>query len=256
MLEVERRGEVAYLTLNRPEVRNALNPELTARIVEALETLARDGDLRAVVITGAGDVFSAGADLNWMRSMRGASFEANLQDARQAGRMFAACSEFPRPVIARVNGPARGGGVGIVAACDFAVAVADAHFAFTEVRLGLVPAMIAPHVVRKLGPGAARRVFLTGETFDAARAEALGLVDRVVPRSELDAAVEEYLRTLHQCAPQALGRVKELLREIDPVKLDRALDCTAEMIAHVRVGAEAQEGMTAFLEKRKPCWAL
>ncbi len=256
MLDVERRGEVAYLTLERPEVGNALNPELATRMVDALDGLARETDLRAVVITGAGTVFCAGADLNWMRRMRGASFEANLQDARQAGRLFAACFRFPRPVIARVNGPARGGGVGIVAACDFAVSAAEAHFAFSEVRLGLVPAVIAPYVVRKLGPAAACRVFLTGETFDAAEAKALGLVDRVVPRAELDEAVEQCLRVLHQCGPQALGSVKELVREVDPMDIDRLLDRTAEILARVRAGEEACEGMAAFFEKRRPRWAL
>jgi len=254
MLRQERVGDVARLTLDRPDVGNALNGELMERLLDALAELGRDATLRAVVLTGAGKVFSAGADLNWMKSMKGASYEDNLRDARDSSRVFAACYDFPRPVIARVNGPARGGGVGIIAACDFAVASSQASFAFTEVRLGVIPAMISPYVVRKIGPAAARRLFLTGESFDAERAQALGLLDAVAPPEGLDAAVDEILGRLRASAPEAMAAVKRLLAAIEPGDMEATRERTAELIAQIRTADEAQEGMAAFLEKRKPRW--
>ncbi len=255
MLDIERSGDIARLTLNRPEIGNALNGELMERMLTAMKELAGDPSLRALIISGAGKVFSAGADLAWMKSMKGASYEDNLRDARESAQLFAACYDFPRPIIARVNGPARGGGVGIIAACDFAIAASSAHFAFTEVRLGVVPAMISPYVVRKIGEGRARRLFLTGETFDAARAQAIGLIDAAVAAETLDGEIEALLQQLHACAPEASGTIKQLLESIDLGDPAATQERTAAFIARARISDEGQEGMNAFLEKRPPRWA-
>jgi methylglutaconyl-CoA hydratase len=254
MLRQERTGDVVRLTLDRPDVGNALNGELIERLLQAFTDLARDATVRAVVVTGEGRVFSAGADLGWMKSMKGASYKDNIRDARDSARVFAACWDFPRPVIARVNGPARGGGVGMIAACDFAVASSQASFAFTEVRLGVIPAMISPYVVRKIGAAPARRLFLTGETFGAEGARELGLIDAVAAPEALDDAVDEVLGRLRASAPGAMAAVKSLLAAIEAGDAEAIREETAKRIAQIRTGDEAQEGMAAFLEKRKPRW--
>jgi methylglutaconyl-CoA hydratase len=248
MLRLERRDGVATLTLDRPEVGNALDDAVVARLGDALAECAADSGVRVVVVTGAGRIFSAGADLRWMRRMRDAGAAENVDDARRTQRLFAAVAELPKPVVARVNGPARGGGVGLLAAADVVVAAAEAHFAFSEVRLGIVPAMIAPFVVARLGPARVRRLFLTAETFTAADALAWGLVDRVAPGADLDAAVAAVVADLVKGGPGALTEVKRLIRDL-------ASTDTAELIARLRAGEEGQEGMAAFLEKRPPRWA-
>jgi len=255
MLQIERIHQGARLTLNRPEVGNALNDELAAQLIRALRELRDDADVRAVVLAAAGKAFSAGADLNWMRRMKDASYEDNVLDATRTAEVFAALYDFPRPVIARVHGPARGGGVGLVAACDFAIASSSATFAFTEVRLGVVPAVISPYCLKKLGEARCRRLFLTGELFTAEQARTWGLLDDARPPDDLDRAIDALLSTLRECAPQALGEVKALVRGVGDRSLDEAKPFTAEIIARLRAGSEAQEGMTAFLEKRKPKWA-
>jgi len=255
MLRVERTPDVARLTLDRPEVGNALNDELAARLIQALNELRGDTGLRAVVLAATGKSFSAGADLNWMRRMKDASYDDNLRGAIRTAEVFAALYDFPRPVIARVSGHARGGGVGLIAACDFAIATASATFAFTEVRLGVVPAVISPYCLKKLGEARCRRLFLTGEVFTAQQAHAWGLLDDAQPAESLDGAIEALLATLRECGPLALGEAKALLRGVVERSLDEARPFTAEIIARLRAGSEAQEGMTAFLAKRKPKWA-
>ncbi|GIW40022.1 MAG: enoyl-CoA hydratase [Candidatus Binatia bacterium] len=254
-IEARLEGGVGRIVLDRPEVGNALDGTMVGEILSVLDEWEKDRSVRALVLTGRGKVFSAGADLRNMKAMKEATPEENAREARATARVFSRLYRFPRPVVARVNGAARGGGVGLVAACDLAVAADAAHFAFTEVRLGIVPAMISPYVVRKIGFGAARRLFLTGETFDAAAARSLGLVDEVVPAEKLDERVEETLRNLLLGAPGAAGAVKELLRVIDPTDWEAVEEKTARLLAELRVGDEAQEGMAAFLEKRRPAWA-
>ena len=255
MLRIERRDGVATLTLDRPEVGNALDDALVARLGEALAAAAADSAVRVVVVTGAGKVFSAGADLNWMRRMRDAGPAANLEDARRTQAVFASVAELPRPVVACVNGPARGGGVGLLAAADVVVASTEAHFAFSEVRLGIVPAMIAPFVIARVGPARARRLFCTGETFGAADALVWGLVDRVAPPAELDAAVSAVVGDLKKGGPTALAEAKKLVRDVTAADPAAVPALTAELIARLRAGDEGQEGMAGFLEKRPPKWA-
>ena len=255
MLRVEHRDGVTTLTLDRPEVGNALDDQLGARLKDALVACAVDPACRVVVLTGAGKVFSAGADLNWMRRMREGGDAANIADAQRTQALFEAVARLPRPVVARVNGPARGGGVGLLAAADVVVAAAESHFAFTEVRLGLIPAMIAPFVVARTGPARARRLFLTAETFNAAEALVHGLVDRVVPAADLDAAVARVVDELVRGGPTALAEAKALVHAVATTPADQIADVTARWIARLRASAEGLEGMAAFLDKRPPRWS-
>lgn len=254
MLRVERAGPALTLTLDRPEVGNALSPELIERMEEALGAAASDPEVRVVVVTGAGKHFSAGADLNYMRSMRTAGAEANIADARRTQGLFAALADLPRPVVARVNGAARGGGVGLLAAADVVVAAAEATFAFTEVRLGIIPAMIGPFVIARMGAARSRRLFLTGETFTADDGRSWGLVDHVAPAEELDARVAAVVGDLVRGGPRAQAEVKELVRELAVAAPADVGRLTADRIARLRAGDEGQEGMAAFLEKRPPRW--
>lgn len=248
---------IVTLTLDRPEARNALSAALVGEITTALQTLAGDRGVRAIVLTGAGNVFCAGADIGEMRAAGEASPEANEADSRRFAKMLETLERQPQPTVALVNGAAFGGAVGLVAACDIAVAAPGARFSLSEVRLGLVPAMISPYVLRALGPREARRWCLTGEVMDAATAQRVGLVHEVAAEGALGAAAESLLAALLAGAPGAQGEIKRLLRQVsgrsDPGD-EALLADTARWIARVRAGAEAREGLTAFLERRKPGW--
>jgi len=254
MVTRELEGGVLTLMLNRPEVGNALSPELIGAMEASLAAAATDAGVRVVVVTGAGKHFSAGADLHYMQSMRGAGHEANVADAKRTQRLFAALADLPKPVVARVHGAARGGGVGLLAAADVVVASNAASFAFTEVRLGIIPAIIGPFVIARVGPARARRLFLTAETFDAEQAAAWGLVDHAVPDEELDATVTTVCADLVRGGPGALAEVKKLVHAIVASPPERVADLTAERIARIRAGDEGQEGMAAFLDKRRARW--
>ena len=248
-------GPVATVTMVRPDVLNAFNEHLIAGLHDAFRLLASDDGVRVVVLAGEGKSFSAGADLDWMRRAANFSEEENLRDAAAAAALWRAVAECPRPVVARVHGNAFGGGAGLVAASDIAVAAESAMFGFTEVRLGLLPATVAPHVVEKIGPGRALPLFLTGERFDAQGALAIRLVHQVVPLEQLDVAVGAVIDQLLAGGPNALRACKELVRRVafaDRTKID---EYTASLIASARAGDEGREGVTAFLEKRKPGWA-
>ena len=256
MLDVQRdeRG-VVTVTVDRPDVRNAFDAETIDRIRETFEELDADGDVRVVVLTGAGRVFSAGADLNWMSSMVENTFEENLADSRGLDAMFRAVQECSHPVVARVNGHAFGGGTGLVACADVSVSVRGALFGFTEVRLGLAPAVISPYVLPRIGVGNARHLFLTGERFDAEHAQRIGLVSVVCEPDALDDRVSAVVEDLLAGGPKAHAQVKRLLREVSAVSgLAEAADITVETIARLRVSEEGQEGMRAFFEDREPEW--
>lgn len=256
-LLVERRGEVLWLTLNRPEIHNAFGDQLIAELTEALDNAAEDDRVRAIVITGAGKTFSAGADLNWMRGMAAASEEENREDALRLARLLRTLNFHPKPTIARVNGAAFGGGLGLIACCDIVISVEDAVFALTEVRLGLVPAVISPYVIRRIGERQARRFFLTAERFNATRAMRIGLVRELASHDNLDEMVAQQLRWLAQGGPRAVSEAKALIFQVTglDVAAQEKLDLhTANLIARLRVSEEGQEGLNAFLEKRKPGW--
>lgn len=253
MLRSILRGQALELTLDRPAVRNALDEELVSGLTEALHGAARDPAVRAVVLTGAGTVFCAGADIAWLERLAAGGEEANQQDALAAADLYLTIAECPKPVVARVNGPARGGGVGLVAACDVAIAVPEAHFAFSEVRLGMIPAVISPHVIARMGSARTRRLFLTGETFTAEQALAWGLVDRV--STDLDGVVREVVEMLVAGGPAALAAVKELVAALGGRSAAELRAICAERLARVRSGTEARQGFSAFLAKRRPPWA-
>ena len=247
-------GRITRVTLNRPDVRNALNEDVIAELTRWASGVPADGSVRAVVLQGAGPVFSAGADLTWMSKMASYTHEENLEDARQAARMFLALDTVPVPVIGRIHGAALGGGAGLAAICDVAIAADDAIFGFTETTLGILPALIAPYVVRKIGVSAARELCLSGARFSASRAREIGLVHEVVPASELDAAVERRLEQFARTATSAVAATKRLLDAIAGKRPADINAITVESIASQRVSPEGQEGMRAFLEKRAPAW--
>jgi methylglutaconyl-CoA hydratase len=243
-------GPVATLTLNRPEIRNAIGPSLIAQLTALFGALRMD-DTRVAVLTGAGSSFCAGADIEWMRSARELPLDANIADAAATRTMFEAIDSCPKPVVARVNGHAMGGGAGLVACADVAIAVEGARFAFSEARLGIIPALISPYALRRIGPGHARALFTTARTFDAAEAQRIGLVHRVVAEDELDDAVAEAVADLLAGGPVAIAECKRLVRD---ATASFALDDLPQRIAAVRVAPEGQEGLAAFIEKRKPGW--
>jgi methylglutaconyl-CoA hydratase len=253
-LVVSRQGDVAYVTLNRPEVHNAFNARLIAELRAVFEDLPRDEALRAVVLAGAGRTFCAGADLNWMRSSLDFTQDDNYDDALKMADMLATIDACACPVIARIHGAALGGGVGLAAVCDIVVTADDVKFGFTEARLGIAPAVISPFAVRKIGVSAARALFVTAERFSAARAREIGLAHVVVPEAELDAAVGATLAELARSGPHAVRAAKRLARTILAMPLPEAREMTAQTIAALRVSPEGQEGIRAFLEKRRPAW--
>jgi methylglutaconyl-CoA hydratase len=247
---LSRAGAVTTLTMNRPEMRNAIGPSLIAQLTECFAALAAD-DSRVLVLTGAGGAFSAGADVEWMRASRDLSEQQNVADAKAAAAMFSSIDSCPKPVIARVNGHALGGGAGLVACADVAIAVDTATFGFTEARLGLIPAMISPYVLRAIGPRRARELFVSGRRFGASEALEIGLVHRVVEADELNPAVASAAAEIARCGPVAIAESKRLVRD---ATISLALPDLAERIAAVRSSPEGQEGLTAFLEKRDPAW--
>src|SRR5258706_1791404 len=249
-LQVRREAGVEHVVLNRPEVRNAFNEELIAEIAAWAVRASSDKELRAVVLSGAGPIFCAGADLAWMSKMASYSKEDNIRDATAAAGMFSAVDSLPVPVIARIHGAAIGGGTGLAAVADIVVAASDAVFGFTEVKLGLLPAVIAPHVLAKIGRSAARELFLTGRRFRADEARRIGLVHSVVAPDQLDATVKTYLDEILGGGPEAIAASKALIRRISNCSMEDAMRLGAEAIAERRVSPEAQERMKAFLKKK------
>jgi methylglutaconyl-CoA hydratase len=252
LVQVDGRG-VCTLTLNRPKQRNALDNTLIEALRMQLQVLHQDPAIRVVVLTGQGTAFCSGADLRWLHPMSGASMAANLADARQLAELLAALYQLDKPIVARVNGPAYGGGLGLMACCDIAIAVKTANFAFTELRLGLVPAVIAPYVLAAIGAREARRYFLSAETLSAEDGLRIGLVHELAAPEQLDEVVTRHIDALLKAAPLASAECKQLLRRLSPVS-EELREVTAETFARLRVGSEAREGITAFLEKRKPSW--
>jgi methylglutaconyl-CoA hydratase len=247
---------VVTLTLAKPEIRNAFNPAFMRAIRAAFDSLVEDDGVRVIVLTGEGTAFSAGADLNWMRSMKDYSYDDNVADSRELDALFRTIDGFPRPVVARVNGAALGGAMGLIACADIAVAARTAVFGFSEAKLGIAPAVISTYVQPKIGVSNARRYFLTGERFDADRAFHLGLVHEVCDPDDLDATTEAVLTELLSAGPQAQVAVKALIPEVEAAETRQAAaDETVQVIAALRVGEEGQEGMAAFFAKRRPAWA-
>ncbi|MGI9302795.1 MAG: enoyl-CoA hydratase-related protein [Gammaproteobacteria bacterium] len=254
IVETDDRG-VVTLTLDRPRQHNALDAALIAALLAACEDIDKDASVRVVVLTGAGKSFCAGADLKYMQDMVNADAAANREDANRLARMLNTLYGLGRPTIARVNGAAFGGGVGLIACCDYAIAASDVSLALSESRLGLVPATISPYVINAIGPRRAKQYFMNSAKMDAAEAQRIGLVDRSAEPTGLDEAVDELARQLLACGPLAITECKRLVHHLVPIR-EEAMEYTSELIARIRTSAEGQEGMLAFLEKRKPRWQL
>ncbi|HEX6738236.1 MAG TPA: enoyl-CoA hydratase-related protein [Vicinamibacteria bacterium] len=253
-IELQFEGPVARIWLNRPEVRNAFDGLMVTELRKTLFDLRSVDAVRVIVLGGRGPAFCAGADLEWMRAMAAFSREENLREAQAMADLFFTVYESPKPIVARVQGAALGGGAGLVAACDVPVAALGTRFGFTEVRLGILPAVISPYVLGKIGESAARELFLTGERFEAVKAQEIGLVRAAVPEDDLDATVEGRVQELLQAGPRAIAEAKALIREVAYRRIEDVQRYTVERIADVRVSPEGQEGMRAFLDKRKPYW--
>lgn len=251
-IRTEERGDVLVITLSRPEVGNAFNSQLVKELTDAFISLQQA--TRAVVLTGAGKVFCAGADLNWMKRMAEFTEEENYADARAMDQMFYAIDVCPKPVVAKVNGAAIAGGIGFLSVSDLVIASKGATFGFTEVNLGIIPAVISPYVIRKIGYSQTRALFISAELFSAEKAREIGLVHEVVEPELLDARVEDRLKALNKGGPSAQAVCKEWLRELVQTDIGKARERSPRMIARLRVSPEGQEGMKAFLEKRKPTW--
>ena len=254
-LAIERRGAVATLWMDRPAVFNAFNEQLIAELAAACAELDADASVRVVVLAGRGKHFSAGADLNWMRRAADSTEAENLADSRKFAAMLRALSGMSKPTIARVQGAALGGGTGLTAACDMAIAADNASFATSEVKFGIIPAVISPYVLRAIGPRHALRYFQSAERFGALEAKAMGLVNEVVTVDEIDAAVDRLVQALLACGPQAQLAAKQLIAALAGRPIDDAVgEETATRIARQRATSEAREGFAAFFDKRAPAW--
>jgi methylglutaconyl-CoA hydratase len=254
-LTITREDRVATVTLNRPDVRNAFNETTIAEIKQAFSELGEDDALRAIVLAANGPAFCAGADLNWMKKMAGYTHAENYADALQLAEMLRTIYLCPKPVVAKVQGDCYAGGMGLVAACDIIVAVEEANFCLSEVKLGLIPATISPYVIKAMGDNASRRYFLTAERFGAREALRIGFAHEVVSTETLDAKVTEIVKALINNSPNAVQQAKVLVRDVagQPVN-DALLADTAERIAQIRASDQGREGVASFLEKRKPAW--
>jgi methylglutaconyl-CoA hydratase len=255
MLKLDIHKKVAFVVLDRPEIHNAFNDELVKQVTDAFTDLGRRPEVRVIVLAGNGKSFCAGADLNWMKRMVQYTHDENLADARAVGRMYLAIAKCPKPVIARVHGAALGGGAGLVAACDIGVALESVQFGFTEVKLGIIPAIISPFVIARVGPGRAREFFITGERFLAPVAMSIGLIQHVVSHEPaLDALIDSKISQILTSAPAAIAAAKELIFGVAARNLESSLDFATEAIAQARAGMEGQAGMQAFLDRQKPPW--
>jgi len=253
-LEIAAQGPVLHIRLNRPDVRNAFNGVVVEELSAAFAAANTEPTARVVVLSGNGKSFSAGADLTWMQEQAGLPQEQNQRSAERMARMFLAIARCKKPVVARIHGHALGGGTGLTAAVDIALCSEDCLFGLTETKLGIVPAVISPFVMQKIGAGRARTLFLTGERFDGREAMRIGLVHRAVPEAELDATVQKAVDELLSAGPAAVASAKELIVAVDGLSLEDAIPVTSKWIAALRATPEAKEGFAAFLGKRKPGW--
>lgn len=247
-------GPVAHVRLARPDVRNAFNAGLIAALTATFKELGAHDTVRAIVLSGEGKVFCGGADISWMRSSLDLSYDENVADAERMSDMFRAIDRCPKPVIGRIHGAALGGGAGLAAVCDIVLAASDAVFGFTEVKLGIIPAVISPFVLAKIGASHARALFLTGERFDAKRAQHIGLVHEVVVADTLDVCIERVLNEVLTAGPAAVAEAKALIPRVLACTYDESRDVTSDTIARLRASDEGQEGLRAFLERRKARW--
>jgi methylglutaconyl-CoA hydratase len=254
-LEIQIENNVATVFLNRPDVHNAMNEKLMRELAECFKNFYLDNDIRTIILTGKGKSFCAGADLNWMKSMAKYDKKENIKDSRLLSNLFESIYNCPKPVIAKVNGHAFGGGLGLFAVCDIAIAVPDCKFAFSEVKLGIIPSVISTYIARRISLSNMRRLFVSGERFNSEYAKSIGLIDFVVPYDEFDKKVKKYIDILQSSGPVAIKEIKKLVNACENMDRKNYIEHTIEKIAELRVSKEGQEGIKAFLEKRKSKWS-
>lgn len=253
-INITEEKETVTVALNRPEVHNAMNEKLMKELTSCFKQLASDEKVRIIVLTGNGKSFCAGADLNWMKKMVDYTMKENIQDSRLLLNLYETIDKCPKPVIGRINGHAFGGGLGLLAVCDVTIATPNLKFAFSEVKLGIIPAVISPYIIRRIGIANTRRLFVTGERFDSNYAEKIGLIDHVVPQELFDETIKKHVEFVKSSGPNAIKEVKNLIHRYLEMKIEDYKEYTVEKIAELRVSKEGQEGIHAFLEKRKPNW--
>lgn len=254
-IEIQRDKDVVTVILNRPEVHNAMNEKLMKELTSCFKELSKDDKVRIIILTGKGKSFCAGADLNWMKSMAKYSKEENIKDSRLLLDLYEVIYSCPKPVIGRVNGHAFGGGLGLFAVCDIVIAIPDCKFAFSEVKLGIIPAVISTYIVRRIGLSNMKRLFITGERFNSEYANEIGLIDYVVPEDEIDERIQNYVELLRSSGPNAIKEVKKLVDACEKMDVEKYKEHTVNKISELRVSDEGQEGINAFLEKRKSKWS-
>ncbi|MCK4333025.1 MAG: enoyl-CoA hydratase/isomerase family protein [Thermoplasmatales archaeon] len=253
-IEVSKQNGTVIVSLNRPEVHNAMNESLMTELTNCFKELSNDNTVRTIVLTGKGKSFCAGADLNWMKSMVSYSKEENIKDSRLLLDLYETIYSCPKPVIGRINGHAFGGGLGLIAVCDITISVPGLKFAFSEANLGIIPSVISTYVSPRVTPADMRRLFITGERFGSTVARDIGLIDFVVTPEEFDSKVEYYIEQSRSSGPIAMKEVKNLIKNLQEMHIDKYKEFTVEKISELRVSEEGQEGINAFLEKRKPKW--
>jgi len=254
-IELQRKKNIVTIYLNRPDVHNAMNEKLMKELTTCFKNLSEDKEVRVIILSGKGKSFCAGADLNWMKSMAKYSKEENIKDSRLLLDLYEAIYNCPKPVIARINGHAFGGGIGLFAVCDINISVPNCKFAFSEVKLGIIPAVISTYIVRRIGLSNMKQLFITGERFNSEHAIKIGLIDHVVPEEELDSFIQKYSEQLISSGPNAVKEVKKLVESYEKMDINKYKEHTVRKIADLRISKEGQEGINAFLEKRKTKWS-
>jgi len=254
-IKVTEDNKLLKISLNRPDVHNAMNEKLMIELTKCFKKYGEKDDIRVIILTGEGKSFCAGADLNWMKKMVNYSKDENIKDSNLLLDLYEAIYNCPKPVIAQVNGHAFGGGIGLFAVCDIVFAIPDCKFAFSEVKLGIIPAVISTYIVRRINISTMKRLFLTGERFDSCYAKEIGLVDFVFSEDEIEAEINKYVKILLTSGPNAIKQVKILIDKYENLELEKYKKFTVEKISELRVSDEGQEGINAFLEKRKSKWS-
>lgn len=254
-IDIKKENNTATIFLNRPEVHNAMNEQLMKELTNCFAELNKDSQIRVIILTGKGKSFCAGADLNWMKSMATFTEEENIRDSRLLLDLYETIYICSKPVIAKVNGHAFGGGIGLFAVCDIIFAVPDCKFAFSEVKLGIIPAVISPYILRRIGLPKTRSLFITGERFDSEYGKEIGLIDNVVTEEKIDEIIQKYLKIIQSSGPKSIEEVKKLTNAYEKMNLDNYKEHTVKKIAELRISKEGQEGINAFLEKKKTKWS-